>query len=124
VYNERGDCGSESRAIGGDMRESQHYPLEAKTDDAEFVEFVRAGERAAGDFECVACGYIDVVRAELRSCPVCGSLLWERSSRTPFATVFSDLGRRLALAQGSRGDQSADSSPDATRRAAAPARNA
>lgn len=107
------------------MRESQQHPVRpARADEDEFVEFLRAGERAAGDFECVACGYFEVVRAELGRCPACGGALWERSSRTPFATVFGDLARRVALAQGSRGDQNAESSPAAARSPAAPARKA
>ena len=65
------------------------------SDQTEFVEFVRAGERAVGDFECVACGQGTVQRGELSPCPACGSTLWERSAWTPFARVLTALGDRL-----------------------------
>jgi ribosomal protein L37AE/L43A len=64
-------------------------------DQTEFVEFVRAGEKAVGDFECVACGHSAVQRGALLPCPKCGSTLWERSAWTPFARVLTGLGDRL-----------------------------
>ena len=76
------------------MSESQR-PFE---DD--FVEFFRAGDPVAGDFQCVACGRPAVHRGLLSRCASCGSALWERGTRTPFADVFSGLGRRLALVSG------------------------
>ena len=63
--------------------------------DEEFVEFLRAGERATGAFECVACRYGAVVRAELPSCPMCHGTLWERSEWAPFASALMGL-RRIA----------------------------
>jgi hypothetical protein len=65
----------------------------AKADDEEFVEFVRAGERAAGSFTCAACGYGAVVRAELPPCPMCRGTLWERSEWALFSTALSGLSR-------------------------------
>jgi hypothetical protein len=73
------------------MIESQR----GRADQTEFVEFVRAGESAAGQFECVACQSAVVHRGELPACPGCGGTLWERSSWTPFARVLSALGDRL-----------------------------
>jgi hypothetical protein len=64
-------------------------------DQTEFVEFVRAGETVAGEFQCVACGHAVMHRGELPACQGCGSALWERSSWTPFARVLSALGDRL-----------------------------
>jgi hypothetical protein len=64
-------------------------------DQREFVEFVRTGERAFGDFECVACGYGAVNRGELPPCPMCRGTLWERSAWAPFARVLTGLGERL-----------------------------
>jgi len=68
---------------------------ESQADQSEFVEFVRTGEKALGDFECVACGHSALHRGELPPCPACGSKLWERSSWTPFSRVLSALGERL-----------------------------
>jgi hypothetical protein len=73
------------------MNESQRV----KADQREFVEFVRAGERGVGDFECVACGYDVVNRGWLPACPICGGKLWERSAWAPFARVLTGLGERL-----------------------------
>jgi hypothetical protein len=73
------------------MSESQRV----KADQSEFVEFFRTGERAVGDFECVACGYGVVNRGGLPRCPVCGSTLWERSAWAPFARALSGLAERL-----------------------------
>lgn len=76
------------------MNESQP-PFE---DD--FVEFFRAGDPVAGEFQCVACGRPALHRGLLSRCPGCGSALWEQGTRTPFADVFDGLGRRLALLSG------------------------
>jgi hypothetical protein len=73
----------------------QQTATPAKADEDEFVEFFRAGERAAGAFECVGCGYDAVVRAELPSCPICRGSLWERSLWSPFARALNGLGERL-----------------------------
>ena len=76
------------------MSESQQ-PLE---DD--FVEFFRAGDPVAGEFQCVACGRAAVHRGLLSRCLGCGSALWERGSRAPFADVFGGLRDRLAGVSG------------------------
>jgi rubrerythrin len=77
------------------MQELQRQSAPAKAEQDEFVEFFRAGDRVAGAFECVGCGYGAVVRAELLSCPVCSQTLWERSSWSPFARALNGLGERL-----------------------------
>ena len=66
----------------------------------EFVEFYRAGDPVAGEFQCVACCRPALHRGLLSRCPGCGSALWERGGRTPFGDVFGGLGRRLALLSG------------------------
>jgi len=76
------------------MNESQQ-PFED-----EFVEFFRAGDPVAGEFQCVACGRPALHRGLLARCPGCGSALWERGGRSPFGGVFDGLGRRLALLSG------------------------
>jgi hypothetical protein len=68
---------------------------QAQAMEDEFVEFFRAGDRTAGAFECVGCGYGAVIRAELPTCPVCRGSLWERSLWTPFARALNGLGERL-----------------------------
>jgi rubrerythrin len=77
------------------MQELQQRSAPAKAEQDEFVEFFRAGDRVAGAFECVACGYGAVVRMTLPSCPACGQTLWERSSWSPFARALNGLGERL-----------------------------
>ena len=74
------------------MTESQHHP---KADDEEFVEFVRATDRATGEFECVACGGRAVVRGDIAPCEECGGELWERSSWSPFSNVLVGLRSRV-----------------------------
>jgi hypothetical protein len=66
----------------------------------EFVEFFRAGDPVAGEFQCVACGRPALHRGLLARCLGCGSALWERGGRAPFGGVFDGLGRRLALLSG------------------------
>jgi hypothetical protein len=68
--------------------------------DEEYVEFFRAGDPVAGEFQCVACGRPALHRGLLSRCPGCGSALWEHGGRTPFGDVFGGLGRRLALLSG------------------------
>jgi hypothetical protein len=78
------------------MHESQGVRLPtAKADEDEFVEFFRAGDPVAGEFECVACSYEALHRGVLPRCPACGSALWERTAWTPFARALSGLGARL-----------------------------
>jgi hypothetical protein len=76
------------------MTESQHH-FTYRADHEEFVEFVRAGERTAGEFECVACGCRNVVHGDLLPCAECGGELWERSSWSPFANVLAGLRSRV-----------------------------
>jgi len=84
------------RTEGDHMHEPQRGTVtRAKADDAEFVEFIRAGEDGTGPVVCVACGYGTFVRGALPPCPACRGALWERSAWTPFATALSGLGRRL-----------------------------
>jgi len=68
--------------------------------DEDYVEFFRAGDPVAGEFQCVACSRPALHRGLLSRCPGCGSALWERGARTPFGDVFDGLGRRLALLSG------------------------
>jgi hypothetical protein len=76
------------------MNESQ------RSFEDEFVEFFRAGDPVAGEFQCVACGRPALHRGLLSRCPGCGSALWERGGRAPFGDVFDGLRRRLALLSG------------------------
>ena len=94
MYNERKDCGPVLHPIGGTVQELQPGTVrKPKADDEEFVEFVPAGERVTGAFECVACGHRAFVRGTLEDCPHCRGTLWERSAWTPFANALSGLGR-------------------------------
>ncbi len=76
------------------MTESQHHFYEAADD--EFVEFVRAGDRATGEFACVACGRRAVVHGPLPDCDTCSGELWERSSWSPFTGLRAAIRARAA----------------------------
>lgn len=47
--------------------------------DAEFIEFVRAGSTASGEFHCSNCGYGIAVYGSLPQCPMCAGTTWEPS---------------------------------------------
>ena len=44
---------------------------------AGYVEFVPAGQQAAGEYQCAECGYGVVVQQRLPLCPLCGCVSWE-----------------------------------------------
>ena len=58
----------------------------------DYIEIVRAGTLAKGQFECTACGRQIVSHAALPHCTQCGEGLWERSAWSPFAGLIADLG--------------------------------
>ena len=43
-----------------------------------------AGERAKGEYRCLACGYGVTVHRELPRCPMCGAEAWEALAWMPF----------------------------------------
>ena len=49
-----------------------------------YVEFLAAGAKAVGEYQCSACGYGAVVRRELPRCPMCGGEVWEPVPWSPF----------------------------------------
>ena len=53
-------------------------------DAAGFVEFLAAGEPAAGAYHCSECGYGIVVQRVLPPCPMCRGDAWEESASRPF----------------------------------------
>jgi rubrerythrin len=55
---------------------------------AGYVEFLAAGQAAAGEFQCAECGYGVAVQRTLPLCPMCSGTAWERGTRR-------DLSRRL-----------------------------
>jgi rubrerythrin len=59
--------------------------------DADFIEFVVAGEAAKGEFRCSECGYGVAVWKALPRCPMCGGEAWERSDWSPFTRAFELL---------------------------------
>ena len=65
----------------------------------DYVEFVRAGTRVTGEFECTGCGDRLVTRRALPPCSRCGETLWERSTWTPFRE-FTDRLRVLVDTEG------------------------
>jgi rubrerythrin len=44
------------------------------------VEFLVAGQAAAGEFHCSRCGYGVIVAVELPRCPMCSGTSWEQPS--------------------------------------------
>jgi len=46
-----------------------------------FVDFLRTGQPAAGEFHCSGCGYGVVVEVELPRCPMCSGTAWEQAAR-------------------------------------------
>jgi hypothetical protein len=95
VYDERGRLRLSAQSEKGDqVQELQpNRVTNAKAGDEEFVEFVQAGERVTGAFECVACAQRVFARGRLEPCPGCRGTLWERSTWTPFANALSGLAR-------------------------------
>ena len=69
-------------------------PVEIERGD-EYVEFVRAGTRAVGEFGCTGCGHAITVRGRLPRCPSCGEAVWERLLWSPFGKTFAGLRSRL-----------------------------
>jgi rubrerythrin len=45
-----------------------------------FAQFLRTGQRAAGEFHCSRCGYGVIVQVELPRCPMCSGTAWEPPS--------------------------------------------
>jgi len=52
--------------------------LRETVEDPGLVDFVAAGESAAGEFRCADCGYGAVVQQVLPPCPMCRGSVWER----------------------------------------------
>ena len=75
----------------------ESYDPTGRTDDGEFVEFVRAEATACGEFQCASCTYRAMIRRELPACPMCGGEVWERAFWAPFtSTPFSSLRSKLS----------------------------
>jgi len=53
--------------------------------DGDFVQFLRAGTDAQGDFYCSGCGYGITVQAALPQCPMCAGTTWEAAGGAPHA---------------------------------------
>jgi rubredoxin len=51
--------------------------------EGDFVEFLRAGSPAAGEFRCSSCGYGVTVQAALPQCPMCAGTTWESAAWSP-----------------------------------------
>jgi rubrerythrin len=50
----------------------------------DYVEFLAAGDAAAGEFRCSECGYGVTITHELPRCPMCSSTTWEQVPWSPF----------------------------------------
>jgi hypothetical protein len=57
---------------------------EGAAGDADYVEFVTAGDSAVGAFHCADCGYGVTVHAVLPRCPMCSGTTWEPHTWSPF----------------------------------------
>jgi rubrerythrin len=60
-----------------------HTKQAASLESGDYVEFLRAGQTAVGEYRCSGCGYGAVVRRELPPCPMCGGEVWEPSEWSP-----------------------------------------
>jgi hypothetical protein len=79
------------------MNESQHQIV--SEDEADFVEFARAGTAVKGEFLCAACGCSVTVCRDLPPCPGCGGELWERSYWKPFGAALAGMSTHRARTQ-------------------------
>ena len=52
-------------------------------------DFLAAGQAAAGEFHCAACGYGISVRRVLPECPMCRGTQWEEPATSPYGRVVS-----------------------------------
>ena len=52
--------------------------------EGDFIEFLRAGTTAAGEYRCSGCGYGVTVQAALPQCPMCAGTTWESAAWSPF----------------------------------------
>jgi rubrerythrin len=56
-----------------------------------FVEFLRTGQPAAGEFHCSGCGYGVIVQLELPRCPMCSGTAWEQAGWGAFGRRTTEL---------------------------------
>jgi len=63
-------------------------PYEAQESSGEqvgdYVDFVRAGDAAVGEYHCTGCGYGVTVHGTLPTCPMCAATSWEQALWSPF----------------------------------------
>jgi rubrerythrin len=52
--------------------------------DVGYVQFLRTGDGANGEFHCSGCGYGVTIWRTLPRCPMCGGQTWEQSASSLF----------------------------------------
>jgi rubrerythrin len=67
---------------------------EASALEGHYVEFVRTGAAAQGEFHCADCGYGVTVNSTLPQCPMCAGTTWERLRRSSFRHTSAVVGSR------------------------------
>ena len=56
--------------------------------DDDFVEFLKAGTHATGQFHCADCGYGVTIHTELPQCPMCAGESWEEAAWSPLSRAL------------------------------------
>ena len=59
-------------------------PRKGDTREGDYIEFVRAGAAATGEYRCSDCGYGVMVQVALPACPMCAGTNWEAAASSPF----------------------------------------
>ena len=65
--------------------------MQLMTGDSEpddYVEFLTTGTHAAGEYQCVGCGYGITIHSTLPACPMCSGEAWEQVAWHPFSRAF------------------------------------
>jgi rubrerythrin len=60
--------------------------------DGDYVDFLAAGVRVAGAYNCAHCGYGVTVHGPLPVCPMCARETWEAASWRPFSRLKGAAG--------------------------------
>jgi rubrerythrin len=71
-----------------DVSEGSSTETSSTETDEDFVEFLLAGVKVKGEFQCAECGYGVAIVRELPICPMCGNETWEQTAWSPFARAL------------------------------------
>ena len=63
----------------------------------DYVEFLTTGTQAAGEYQCVGCGYGITIHSTLPACPMCSGETWEQVAWQPFSRAVKLQSQALEL---------------------------